>query len=139
MQAPRRDNVEPFPKPDRSIAGLFSDVARDFSRLFRQEIDLAKAELGEKVGALGAGGAMLAGGALIAWAGFLVLLAAGVLGLSKVVEPWLAALVVGGAVLVIGAVIALVGKSRFRADNLVPRRTLRSIKDDAEWVKERAR
>jgi len=43
MQAPRRDNVEPFPtaKPDRSMAGLFSDLARDFSRLLRQEIDLA--------------------------------------------------------------------------------------------------
>ena len=139
MQAPRRENVEPFPgpKPDRSIPGLFSDLARDVSRLFRQEIDLAKAELAEKAGALGAGGAMLAAGGLIAWAGFLVLLAAAVFGLSKVVEPWLAALIVGGVVLVIGVVVMLIGKSRFKTDDLVPRRTLRSIKDDAQWAKER--
>jgi len=79
---------------------------------------------------------MLAAGGLVAWAGFLVLLAAAVLGLSKVVEPWLAALIVGVVVLVIGVVVMLVGKNRFKSDNLVPRRTLRSIKDDAQWAKE---
>jgi hypothetical protein len=141
MQAPRRDNVEPFPqpKPERSIAGLFSDLARDFSRLFRQEIDLAKAELAEKASALGTGVAMVVAGGLVAWAGFLFLLAAGVIGLSEVVEPWLAALIVGGGVLILGIVLALVGKSRFKADNLVPRRTLRTLKDDTEWAKEQVR
>jgi hypothetical protein len=53
-----------------------------------------------------------------------------------VVQPWLAALIVGVVVLAIGVVLMLVGKSRFKSDNLVPRRTLRSIKDDAQWAKE---
>jgi hypothetical protein len=141
MQGPRRDNVEPFPppRPERSISGLLSDLARDSSRLLRQEVDLAKAELAEKVGAVGAGGALLAAGALIALAGFLVLLAAAVLGLSMVLEPWLAALVVGVAVLLVGAILALVGRSRLRAAALVPRRTLRTLEDNAQWAKERVR
>jgi hypothetical protein len=138
MQNLRRDNVEPFPKQERSLAGLFSDLARDFSRLFRQEIDLAKAEMREKVGALGSGIGLLAAGGLIAWSGLLVLLAAGVLWLSKLIEPWLAALAVGGAVLVIGGILLLIGRRRLRSD-LVPRRTLRTIKDDAEWAKEQVR
>jgi hypothetical protein len=141
MQNLRRDNVEPFPKPrqERSLAELFSDLARDFSRLFRHEIELAKAEATQKVGALGIGVGMVAAGGLIAWAGFLVLLAAAVLGLSKVIEPWLAAVIVGVVVLVIGGILLFVGKNRLNSDNLVPRRTIRSIKDDAEWAKEQAR
>jgi Putative Actinobacterial Holin-X, holin superfamily III len=142
MQTARRDDVvEPFPAPkqDRSIASLFSDLARDFSRLFRQEIDLAKAEIGQKFGALGSGIGMVAAGGLIAWAGFLVLLAAAVIGLSEVVEPWQAAAIVGVAVLVLGGILVFVGKRRFRTDNLMPRRTIRTIKDDAEWAKEQVR
>jgi hypothetical protein len=56
-----------------------------------------------------------------------------------VVEPWLAALIVGAAVVVVGGILALIGKRRFKADNLVPRRTLRTIKDDADWAKEQVR
>jgi hypothetical protein len=140
MQA-RRDNVEPFPRPrqERSLGALFSDLASETSLLIRQEISLAKAEVSAKVGAFGAGIGMLVAGGLIAWSGLLVLLAAGVLGLSKVVEPWLAALIVGGAVLVIGAGLAFIGKGRMSADKLVPHRTIRSLKDDSEWAKEQMR
>lgn len=140
MQA-RRDNVEPFPRPrqERSLGTLFSDLASETSLLIRQEIALAKAEISAKLAAFGTGIGMLVAGGLIAWSGLLVLLAAGVLGLSKVVEPWLAALIVGGAVLVIGAGLVFLGKRRISADKLVPQRTIRSLKDDGEWAKEQMR
>jgi uncharacterized membrane protein len=140
MQA-RREVIEPFPGPkaERSIGSLFSDLARETSLLFRQEVALAKAEASEKVGRLGIGAGLAAAGALIAYAGLLVLLAAAVLGLSKVLEPWLAALIIGAAVLIVGGALAWIGKNRFTADNLVPRRTIRSLQDDAEWAKEQVR
>jgi Putative Actinobacterial Holin-X, holin superfamily III len=142
MPQPRRDDVvEPFPppKPERSISALFSDLARETSLLFRQEIALAKAEITEKIVQLGTGVGLLVAGGLIAFCGVLVLLAAAVLGLSNVVPPWAAALIVGGVVLIVGGVLAYVGKRRFAAQNLIPHRTIQSLKDDSAWAKEQVR
>lgn len=139
MPQARPQVVEPFPKQERSIGGLFSDLARETSLLIRQEIALAKAELLAGFGTLGTGVALLVAAGLVAFAGFLAVLAAAVLGLMKVVEPWLAALIVGGIVLVVGAALGWIGKRRLSAEALVPRRTIRSLKDDAEWAKEQVR
>jgi hypothetical protein len=139
MAEPRRDNVEPFPPRERSLASIFSDLARDTSLLIRQEIALAKAEIAEGMGNLGLGVGMVAAGALVAFVGVIFLCLAAVYGLSKVVEPWLAALIVGVVVLALGAALAFIGKGKLSSDNLVPRRTLRTLKDDAEWAKEQVR
>jgi len=80
-------------------------------------------------------GAIAAGG-LIAFSGWLALIAAAILGLAKVVAPWLAALIVGVVVLVIGAGLLFFGKSRLAADTLVPRRTLNSLREDEEWIRD---
>jgi len=138
MSELRRDNVEPFPPRERSIGALFSDLARDTSLLIRQEIALAKAEIANGVSNLGLGIGKVAAGALVAFVGFVFLCLAGVYGLSKVVEPWLAALIVGGVVIALGAALAFIGKGKLSGDNLVPRRTIRTLKDDAEWAKEQA-
>jgi hypothetical protein len=132
--------TEPFPEPgEAGIGALFSDLVRDVSLLLRQEIALAKAEVTRGVGTLGLGAALVAAGALVAFAGLIILLLAAVYALSLVLEPWLAALVVGGIVLVLGAGLAVFGKSKLGADAVVPRRTLRTLKDDAAWMKEQAR
>jgi len=81
----------------------------------------------------------LLAGALILHAGFLVLLAAAVLGLSIVVPPWAAALIVGGVVFLIGLAVVFKGRRDIKADKLVPDRTLRSLRDDAEWAREKMR
>ena len=75
----------------------------------------------------------LAGGALIAFSGWLALLASAVLGLSNVVAPWLAALIVGLVVLALGAGLLLFGKSRL---DLVPRRSFQSLREDTVWIRE---
>jgi hypothetical protein len=70
------------PRSERSIAGLFGDLARESTRLLRQEIALAKSEMLAKLAQIGMGAGELVAGGLILYAGFLVLLAAAVLGLS---------------------------------------------------------
>jgi len=124
---------------ERSIGELFGKLTEDMGLLMRQEVALAKAEASEKVAQLGVGAGLVAGGGLIAFAGFLALLAAAVLGLSNVLAPWLAALIVGVVVLVVGAALAWIGKTRLTADKLAPRRTIRSLQDDATWAKEQVR
>ncbi len=123
-------------RPARPVAALLSDLASETGTLVRQEIALFKGELHEKLGRLGQGAGALAAGGLIAFSGWLALLAAAVLGLSKVVAPWLAALIVGLIALVLGAGLLFFGKNRLEANALVPRRTLNSLREDEAWIRD---
>lgn len=127
------------PKADRSIAALLSDLANETILLVRQEIALLKAELREKFGRMGQGATAVGAGAALAFSGWLVLLACAVLALATVVKPWLAALIVAVVVLAISGILLLIGKKRLDADNLVPRRTMRTLREDEEWIRERMR
>jgi hypothetical protein len=120
---------------ERPVGGLLSDLARQVGLLLRQEIALLKAELRGTAGQLGTGAALTAVGGLVAFAGFLYLLAAAMFGLGKVLDLWLAALVVGVVVVLVGGGLVLAGTSRLRARELAPRRTLRSLQDNAEWAR----
>ena len=131
--------IGPAPKSERSIANLLSDLASETMLLVRQEVALLKAELHEKFGRLGQGATALGAGVLLAYSAWLVLLAAAVLGLATVLPAWLAALIIGIVVLAVSAVLLLVGKNRFDSQALVPRRTLRTLREDEEWLKERLR
>lgn len=67
------------------------------------------------------------------------LLAAAMLGISRAVPGWLAALIVGGAVLAFSAAAALAGKGRLRkAVPPVPQQAAEGIKADVEEIKEGA-
>ncbi|MBP2302897.1 phage holin family protein [Azospirillum picis] len=123
------------PRQDRPLAGLFADLARETANLARSEIALAKAELTDKATEAAGGVAFIAIGGLVAFAGFLVLLAAAVLGLSNVISPWLSALIVGVVVLAVGGILAYVGKNRLKPDNLRPRRTMHTLDEDKRWAR----
>ena len=133
------DVVEPRPKAERSITTLLSDLASETILLIRQEMALLKAELHEKFSRVGQGATALGAGALIAYSGWLVLLAAAVLGLATVLPAWLAALIVALVALAIGGALIYIGKSRFDADSLMPQRSLRSLREDEQWLRERLR
>jgi uncharacterized membrane protein YqjE len=131
--------IEPRVKPERSLGTLLSDITGETVELVRQELSLFKAELQEKASRAGIGAALLAAGALVVYSGWLFLLLAAVYALTLVVPPWAAALIVGVLVLGIGGALALIGKNRMRADALAPERTMRSLREDQAWIKERFR
>jgi len=135
------DDIDGMPPPrsDRSMAGLFGDLARETSRLFRQEIALARAELEATLSQLGTGAVEMVAGGLVIYAGFLALLVAAGLGLALVLPPWLAALAVGAVTVIVGALIAYMGKRAVSSRTLVPVRTLRSLRKDAAWAREQMR
>ena len=132
----RPDPGTPRAQSARPVAALLSDLASETGQLVQQELALFKAEMQEKLGRLGQGAGALAAGGLIAFSGWLALVAAAILGLSYVLAPWLAALIVGLVVIALGAGLLLFGKSRLDADALVPRRTLNSLREDEAWIRE---
>lgn len=124
---------------NQSVADLIRNLATDLSTLLSKELALAKAETRESVSeAKAAIGAMATGGAL-AMAGLVVLLLSAVLGLSNVVEPWLAALIVGAAALLIGALMVGSAKKKMDANAFVPDRTIESTKKDKDTLKRATR
>lgn len=125
--------------PDRSLGSLFTELTRETATLFRQEIRLAKAELTDKAKQAGRGAAELVVGGLVVFLALQALVAAAILALALVVQPWLAALIVGIAVALIGTVALARGLANIRSDNLAPKRTIDSLRDNTRWAKEQLR
>lgn len=99
---------------DRTILVLLQDLMREATTLVRQEVSQAKEEIGRKIALARVGTALVAAAGAVIYAGFLYLLLAGILALSKVWAPWLAAAVVGGAALAVGVIMLLIGLQRIR-------------------------
>jgi xanthine/uracil permease len=120
---------------DRPLTGLLSELAQETTTLVRKEVELAKAEMSEKVNQATAGAVSLAAGGMVAFAGVIFLLLAATFGLATIMAPWLAALIVGGVVTLIGIVLVSMGKSKLSARNLQPNRTISTLQDDKRWAK----
>jgi hypothetical protein len=132
-------DAEGRPREDRSFAELLSELASETGLLLRQEVRLFKAELGEQLSRAGTGAGLIAAGAIIGLSGWLVLLAAAVLGLAHVVTPWLAALIVAIVVLALAGFLVLIGRNQLGRADFVPRRTLASLREDEAWIREQFR
>lgn len=118
-----------------SISDLIRDLATDLSSLFGKEIALAKSEVGESVSDAKAALGAIATGAAVSMAGLVVLLISAVYGLSNIVAPWLAALIVGMAALLVGYMMVSAAKKKFSKDSMAPDRTLASAQKDKATLK----
>jgi hypothetical protein len=125
---------------EASTRELVQDLSRQTSTLIRQEMRLAQAELAEKGRHAGKGAGMFGGAGLVALYGVGALIAAAVLGLATVLEPWIAAVAIGVALLLVAGILALTGKKELQeAGPPKPEQTLDSVQRDIETVKARAR
>lgn len=121
---------------DRSVGALAKELFRESHALARAEAALVKSEINEKIADAKAGLAeLVTGGATLA-AGILVLLAAAVIAVDRVLELWLAALLVGGVVTLFGGVMLAAAKQKLRVENLTPNRTLDEVSRTRSFLKE---
>ena len=125
---------------DESVGELVQRASRQTAELIRQEIRLAQVELKDKGQRIGLGAGLVGAGGLVAFYGGATLVGAAVLGLATALEPWLAALIVGTTLAVIGGILALVGR-RKAAEALppTPEEAMTSVHDDFQHIKEQAR
>ena len=122
---------------DRPVGQLVSDATEQISRLVRDEMRLAAAELQQKGKRIGVGAGLFGAAGVLAFYGAAALVAALILGLVTFLVPWLAALIVGVAVLLVAGALALAGKKQVqRAGPLVPEETAASVKTDLNTIKE---
>jgi len=126
-------------KEDRSLGELFGDLSRETTALVRHEVDLAKTELTRKGAKVGKDVGFLAIGGAVAYAGFLAILAALIILLANFVVWWLSALLVGIVVAAVGGFLIQRGLTALKREDLAPRQTIQTIKEDTEWAKEQMR
>jgi hypothetical protein len=125
---------------DKPLGELVQDLSRQTSTLIRQEMRLAQAELAEKGRHAGKGAGMFGGAGLVALYGVGALVAAAILGLATVLEPWIAAAAVGVGLLLVAGLLVLTGKKELdEAGPPKPEQALESVQRDVETVKARAR
>jgi len=125
-------------KQERSVAELFGQLSQDVGLLVRQEAQLAKTEVQEKLTRATGNLVSLAAGGVVALIGGLALTAAVILLLVDPVglDPWLAAALVGALLAVVGWVMLRGGLQELKRMDPTPRRTVETIKEDIQWAKE---
>lgn len=128
----------PALREDRSIGELFGQLTQDMSLLVKQEIQLARVEMSDKMSRLTSNLVSVAGGGFVAYLGGLALVAALILAIRDLANISLAvsALIVGAVLAIIGYVMLQRGLKELKRVDLAPRRTVETLKDDVQWAKE---
>lgn len=126
-------------RQERSIGELFGQLTQDLSLLVRQETQLAKTEIQEKISRASRDLVALAAGGIVALIGGFAITTAIILLLVDPVglEPWLAALLVGAVLAGGGYLMLQKGLSDLKTVDPAPRRTVESVKEDIQAIKER--
>jgi hypothetical protein len=134
MTAPYSDRTGPGPS-DTSVGELIGNISNDLSQLFRQEVELAKTEVKQEAAKAGKAAGMLGGAGFAGYLAVVLLSFALVFGLANVMDAGWAALIVAVIWAVIGAVLYATGRKQLKTVDPMPHRTVDTIKEDAQWLK----
>jgi len=122
--------------PERTLGQLVADATHDISSIVHSEIALAKAEIGADAKKAVAGIGLFAAAGVLAFLALILLLVSAAFGLVAAgLDPWLALLIVGGTLLVVGVILAVVGKSSVGKIKGKPERTIKSAQETIAAVR----
>ena len=140
IPAPRADWEAAMPelRQERSIGELFGQLTQDMTLLVRQEVQLARTEMSDKMSRFTTNLISVATGGFVAYLGGLALVAALILAIRDLANISLAvsALIVGAILAIVGYVMLQKGMKELTRVDLAPRRTVETLKDDVQWAKE---
>jgi len=120
----------------KSIFRLIGDLPGLVGELIRGELESIKKEIISKLISVGVGV-----GLLVVALGFLffmlaALVAAAILGIATALPAWLAALIVAGGLLILGAIVGLIGVGQLkRGVPPAPTESIESIKKDVNVIR----
>lgn len=118
----------------KSAGQLMKEVTEDLSLLIRKEIELAKQELSESIGAKVKGAVLVAIAAVMAFFALIFALLSIRDAIALVVPEWAADLITAAILLAFGAIGVLVAKRKL-ATPVSAEMTKLTIKEDVEWAK----
>ena len=124
----------------RAISTLLGGALSQFAKLFQNEVDLAKAEFGEKFQQVGWAVGFFAAGAILVIPALVMALFA--LSAALIAVGWsqpISYLISAVVAAVLAGVLFAVGMNRLDRGNLAPRETMRQLEKDKDTVKEMVR
>lgn len=124
---------------ERSLGELFSELAQETRILVSQELELAKTEMSEKATKIGKGAGFAAAGGFVIYAGLLSVILGIVVLLAETMPLWVAALLVGVIVALIGYLVMKKGMNDVKSASLKPEKTIAGLREDKEWVQDQVR
>ncbi|MFI2433346.1 phage holin family protein [Streptomyces sp. NPDC018693] len=126
-------------RSEASVGELVQQASRELTELVRAEMRLAQTEMTQKGKRFGLGGGMFGGAGLVGFLALQALVATAIAALSLALPVWAAGLITTGALLVIAAVLAVVGRAQVRrAAPPAPEQTIDTVRADLAEIKERA-
>jgi hypothetical protein len=133
---PEDTMADPRTQTQPSIGELFGELTRETGTLIRQQMELARLELSQRVSRLGKGLTRVVIGGALATGGLLAIVAGIVLAVTAMGVPaWVSALVVGAALALVGYLLAQQAITAMSREDLTPQATLETLKENAEWIK----
>jgi Fe2+ transport system protein B len=125
-------------RDDRSLGQLFGDLSRQLGTLVRKEIELARTEMTTRATAVSRDAAMLGVGIAALYAAFLAAMFAVILLLVDAgLTPWVSALLVAAVIGIAGGALVARGRSELVRTDVAPQQTIETLKEDAQWAKQR--
>ena len=119
---------------NETIGDTVKDLIKDLQDIVRGEVQLAKTELKEDASQIGKALGMIGAGVFFGLVSFIFLMLGVVYILNQWLEMWLSALIVGVALAVIAAILAMSGKSQLSKASLKPDDTIETLKEDKQWA-----
>jgi len=124
---------------DGSVSQLISGIVGDAQVLVRQEIALARQEIGEEIGnAKQAGIKFGIAGGVLAIGGLLLILALAQ-GIAALLTwpTWAGYALVGTVLAIVGSILLSSAQKQLKDVRPIPEQTVETLKENVEWIKER--
>jgi len=119
-----------------SIGDLLRDLSRETATLLRQQMELARVELSQRLSGLGRDLGMIVIGGALATGGLLSVIAGVVLAVTAMgVAAWVSALLVGIAIAAVGYAVCRRAIVSIGREPIVPQATIQTLKESAEWAR----
>lgn len=126
----------PSASADASLGELVASISQQTSRLVRDEMRLAQAEMTAKGKRAGIGAGLFGGAGLLSLFGLACFISAAALALTLVLPGWAAALIVGGLLFAVAGLAAVFGKREVSAATPpVPEEAVAGVKQDLQVLK----
>lgn len=123
-------------QPEKSLGQLIGELTSELTDLVRKELQLAQVEIKQEVRQAGKGGGLLGGAGIAGFLALVLLSFALAWGLAELMPEGFAFLIVGVLWAIVAAVLASRGRKELKEVQPVPRQTMETLKEDAQWARD---
>jgi uncharacterized membrane protein YqjE len=130
-----REREPRSPEASERTSDILKNILESAQEIIRSEVRLARAELREEASKAIKAVTSMALGAVVTLYGIGFVLAAVVWAIALGLAAWASALIVGGVLVIAGAIMISAGRKKMKQVNPTPERTVQSLKEDAAWLR----